>query len=494
MAPGEVRPISAGTTVTATFMSTNGLIQAVPINLALLKVAAEHIISLAPDTQTADLGSQISYTVRLTNPYATPVTYDLATEGLDGFTVGLAPSVTVPAGQTIAIPLDLTVPLTAAPITNGFEVLASTSGGVSDSVEGELTVTPHVNLLTRAVTLGLAPAEAVSGQGGSAQYLITVTNLGSVEDTYALGISGLPSGVTATFAQNTIEVPPGASNGRTIALTLTTTAGTSMGSIPFTLTATSQSDPTVTGSADGTLSVVSEGVRVSMSPESGPPGTPFVLTVVNTGSVSDTYSLALSGPAAPIARLPYDAVNLAPGASWSVPITTLTDSSAQPGTMILTATARSEWAAAVWANTSVRLTVTGDDAPPHVRKVQRFGYHAMPTTLVLTFTGPLDPATAQDAKGYKLVGLHGNRIAIKRATYDAAAMTVTLRPEHRISIHHRYTLIVKGGGPGGLTDAQGQFLAGDERLVIDSHELVLGAVTPQFLARYHIGPRKSPTA
>ncbi len=146
MAPGEVRQISDGTTVTVTFMSNSGQLQEVPIALAPVTVAAEHIISLLPDSQTADLGSETSYTVQLTNPYSTPVTYNLATEGLDGFTVGLASSVTVPAGQTVTTPLDLAIPLTSAAVTTGFEVLASTASGVSDSVEGELTVMSQVEL------------------------------------------------------------------------------------------------------------------------------------------------------------------------------------------------------------------------------------------------------------------------------------------------------------------------------------------------------------
>ena len=288
MAPGEVRQISDGTTVTATFTTATGQIQTVPISLGAVSIASEHVISLSPDAQSAELGSRSSYTVQLTNPYSIPVTYNLTTVGLDGFSVGLASSITVPAGQTVTTPLDLTIPLTSAAITNGFEVLASTTSGVSDSVEGELTVMPLVDLRTFAI-----------------------------------------------------------------------------------------------------------------SPSS------------STGS--------------------------------------------------------------------------GTDAPPHVKEVRRFGYHAMPTTLVLTFTGPLDPATAKDARNYKLIGIHGNRIAIKRAIYDSTRMTVTLRPAHRISIHHTYTLFLRSGTPGGLTDAQGQSLGSSEELLINSHELVLGAVTPQFLARYGIG-------
>ena len=185
MAPGEVRQISDGTTVKAYYTTASGQVLTVPIVLGPVTVAAEHIISLSPDTQSADLGTQAAFTVQLTNPYSTAVTYDLATVGLDGYTVDLASSVTVPAGQTVTTPLDISIPLTAASITTGFEVLATTSGGVSDSVEGELTVLPQVVLQNYAVSLGIAPKQATAGQGGSAQYVLTVTNVGSVEDTYS---------------------------------------------------------------------------------------------------------------------------------------------------------------------------------------------------------------------------------------------------------------------------------------------------------------------
>ena len=208
MAPGETRSISTGTTLQVQFTSGSGQQLQTTLTLPPVTVAAEHIISLAPGTQTVDLSSPAPFTVQLTNPSSTDVTYILSTIGLDGFTTTLAASVTVPAGQTVTTPLDINVPLTAAADMTGFEVLATTTGGGSDSVEGELTVLQQVALQTRAVSLGISPMRATAGQGTSAQYILTITNVGSIEDTYSLAVSGLPQGVTATFGQTTIDVPP----------------------------------------------------------------------------------------------------------------------------------------------------------------------------------------------------------------------------------------------------------------------------------------------
>ena len=46
---------------------------------------------------------------------------------------------------------------------------------------------------------------------------------------------------------------------------------------------------------------------------------------------------------------------------------------------------------------------------PHVTNVQRFGFHARPTTLVLRFNEALDPTRAQDVANYRIVGPAASR-------------------------------------------------------------------------------------
>jgi hypothetical protein len=114
----------------------------------------------------------------------------------------------------------------------------------------------------------------------------------------------------------------------------------------------------------------------------------------------------------------------------------------------------------------------------------RYGYHERPTTLVLTFDQALEAAAAQDSKNYRIIGPKGRIIRVKSAVYNASANTVTLHPSSRISVHYRYTLVVDGSKPGGLTNARGQLLDGTHsgepgsnlrtsltwrNLVLDSH-------------------------
>ena len=80
-------------------------------------------------------------------------------------------------------------------------------------------------------------------------------------------------------------------------------------------------------------------------------------------------------------------------------------------------------------------------------------------------SAPLDPTRAQEAIQYEIFrlgpkGRLGPPIAVKHATYDAAASVVTLDPARRLDVHDRYELVVIGSGPSGLIGTSGQSLAG----------------------------------
>ena len=199
MAPGEVRQISTGTSVTASVVTANGQQLETTLSLAPVTVAAEHIIGLNPPAQTADLGASVTYDVTLTDPLSTPVTYILAADELGDFHPGLAPTVTVNPGQTVSTPLTLTIPASEAAGTYGFMISATTPQGATDSVEGQLTVLPEVALPSQAVNLQLSPSQATVGGGTPATYTLTVTNVGDVTDTYNLVLAGsFPSGYHAS--------------------------------------------------------------------------------------------------------------------------------------------------------------------------------------------------------------------------------------------------------------------------------------------------------
>ena len=84
----------------------------------------------------------------------------------------------------------------------------------------------------------------------------------------------------------------------------------------------------------------------------------------------------------------------------------------------------------------------------NVSSVRRFGVHNQPTLVVLSFSTPLDPATAQNVFNYRIVGPTDSStpgvIPIRAAIFDAATNTVTLQLGKRLQLHHPYTLTVTG--------------------------------------------------
>jgi uncharacterized membrane protein len=357
LAPGEVRQISTGTTVTATTVLSNGQQLTTTIPLAPVVVAGEHIISLTPPAQTVERNAQATYTVELKNPLPTAETYTLSLDGLSGLTTTLAAAVPVAAGQTVDVPLQVSVPVGATVGTQVFDVLARTAEGAMDSVEGQLTVTADVVVSSLAVSLTLTPARAVVGQGAPATYTVAVTNVGDAADTYTLS-GAFPAGFTGSFMPATIVVPPGLGNTRDVQLTLTPPAGATAGDDSFSVTATSATSAAVHAMANATATVLGNGVGVTLNPPSGTPGNPFQLTVTNTGQGQDTFDLSLGGPAALVSTLATTKVTLAPGASQVVPISTTAVTFADPGALPLMGFATSETNPAVQSNARANLTIT----------------------------------------------------------------------------------------------------------------------------------------
>ncbi len=109
-----------------------------------------------------------------------------------------------------------------------------------------------------------------------------------------------------------------------------------------------------------------------------------------------------------------------------------------------------------------QVTTTG----PHVVTAQGFVTRARLSSIVLTFSGPLAPAGAQNVGNYSLFLLKKVRhshvpkqfgVPIGAASYDATASTVTLIPGKKLKAHGAYSLTVNGTG---LTDLDGNPLAG----------------------------------
>ena len=97
---------------------------------------------------------------------------------------------------------------------------------------------------------------------------------------------------------------------------------------------------------------------------------------------------------------------------------------------------------------------------PTVLNLVRLGFHAEPTTLILSFDKPLDLFRAQDLGNYKIVQVHGRPVRIGLVSYDPTDRMVTIFPRQRLNLRRSYRLTVVGTAPTGLTDTSGNLLDG----------------------------------
>ena len=81
------------------------------------------------------------------------------------------------------------------------------------------------------------------------------------------------------------------------------------------------------------------------------------------------------------------------------------------GTLVNQASASGALPDLVSSNDATSLATTVSQTAPTVVSLQRFGFHEQPTSLVLAFSEPLDPARAQDLGNYRLILIaHGGRL------------------------------------------------------------------------------------
>ena len=374
IAPGETRDMSIGTEVIATFTNSDGQQVSTTITLPPVAVTAVHILDLEPASQTVERAAGTTYDVLITNPLDTSETFTLRTIGLNGLDVTLAPSVTVPPGQTVTETLTVGVPAGFPEGNRIFSVQAETATGGSDTVDGQLVIQggdpgssggsdppPEISLGELALDIAIKPVQPIAGQGTPATYQVIVTNVGSETDTYTLS-GAFPASFTGAFATTSVEVPPGLGNFREVVLTITPPPNTTPGDFSFTVTATSTSDGAVSDDATGTGTVVGNGVQVALSPASGGPGTTFEMMVTNTGRVADTFTLSLGGPGAVFATLETETLSLGINEVGIVPIPTTAVDSALPGTLALTAVATSQGNTAIHDHDTATLTIAAVQA------------------------------------------------------------------------------------------------------------------------------------
>jgi uncharacterized repeat protein (TIGR01451 family) len=159
------------------------------------------------------------------------------------------------------------------------------SGGVQRSMAGSMeafVVKLNLNSAQQDFSLSVTPGSQPVTAGSSIAYTVTAAGTNGFSGTIGFSVSGLPSGVTASFA------PPSVSGSGSSTLTISTTSGVSSGTSPLTVSASS---PSVSHNASVSLVVNTAPLApspTSVSPNGGSGSKQtFVLTFSDSNGVAD---------------------------------------------------------------------------------------------------------------------------------------------------------------------------------------------------------------
>jgi len=296
-------------------------------------------ISASPTSKTIVQGGSGTSTITITSLNNFNSAVSLSITGLPTGTTGtFSPtSVTPPAGGSATSTLTINVGASTATGTYTLTV-TGTGGGKTHSVQISLTVTAAPDF-----SISASPSSLTIVQGESGTSTITITSANGFNSAVSLSISGLPTGVTASFSPTSVTPPPDGS--ATSTLTINVDASTATGTYQLTVTGTSGTlEHSVTVSLTVTAPAVPD-FSISASPTSltiirGNSGT-STITVTSLNGFSEAVSLSISGaPTGVTATLSPTSVTPPPDGSATSALTVSVDATAPTGsfTLIVTGT------------------------------------------------------------------------------------------------------------------------------------------------------------
>ncbi len=391
----------------------------------------------------------------------------------------------VDSGQAIAVDSAGNIYVTGHASPGNFPIqnaLQSTQGGGAGDAFIAKFAFGQGQVTTSADTTTLRSSQSSSTLGQMVTFTASVAP--------AAGTTATPTG-TVSFEEGTTVLG-------------TATLGTS-GTATFSVASLAAGSHTITAAYGGDANfATSSGTTVEAVSQAGSTtalaASPSTSTAGQTVTFTATVTPESGSTATPTGTVTFeDGTSVLGTATLNDGVATFALASLAVGSHTITAAYGGD---ANFAATSGVTTVTVNAPPvtsdgPRLTGVQRFGIHAMPTTLVLTFDQPLDPGSAEDVRNYVILDPSGHRIRISRAVLDPTRLTVTLHPEQRISIHDPYQLIVNGAGPRAVSNMSGQPLDSEDagqpgtsdHVVLTWRQLVLGDVSEAFRIRYGIVPK-----
>jgi large repetitive protein len=336
------------------------------------------------------------------------------------------------AGFTGATAVDFgSIPATSFTIVSDVTMTAVSPAGtgvvnVTVTGPGGTSVASNDDVFTYAPVITLVSPASGPSNGGT---VVTITGT-SLANVLAVFFGSTPATTLVSDSATQIQVvSPASSVFGAVNIVVETAGGTSPLTVAdqFVYTSAGVAVPRVTG----------------ISPKFGPPTGGNVVTITGSGFDFNTPVSVFFGTTAATGITVINAntvTAVSPAGSGTVDVTAVT-----LGGQSLTSTAD-------------LFTYVVDG--PRVTDVQRFGFHAQPTFLVIDFNGPLEPAPAQRTSNYQLVGPSGRRIKVTSAKFNAKTDAVTLALGQRLTLSNTYRLTINGVPPSGLTNPDGVFLDG----------------------------------
>lgn len=231
------------------------------------------------------------------------------------------------------------------------------------------------------------PRTAIPGE--LLTHVFTVTNTGTLADTYTLSLT-LPPGWAALPLNGALSL--GAGEWARVFVTVIIPVGAEAGTYRVTLRATSVNDPTVTAAADGIVDVLPR-VRAAVEivrVDRALPGTEAVHTIRirNLGNVADTYRISAFASPGWTTRVSPPELTVLPGAQREAAVSVLIPRTAPPGSSYrvrveVTSQTDPSWTQTVWISAFV--------APAAPDQVRVDLYPELPLTLGLSLTKTGNP-------------------------------------------------------------------------------------------------------
>jgi hypothetical protein len=369
-----IAPVN-GFTATVSF-SASGLPTGVTASFAAGTVADTEVLTLTASSSAPVTSSPVTVTIKgISASISETTTVAVSVKAPPSFTLSASPmSVSVPQGGTgtstitvlpaggfsaavtysaTGLPTGVTASFAAGtlPDTEVLTLTASSSAAVTSSpatvtIKGTSASLSATTTVALSVTTALPPGFSLSAsptsvsvaQGGTGTSTITVAPVGGFAETVAFAASGLPSGVTASFAAGTAS--------DTEVLTLTATTSAAVISTPATVT--------ITGTSGSLTETTTVSLTITNEPSFGPsPGTGSASITVtagattgNTATISVVGTYGFSGTVALTCAVTTSitSVNDAPTCSLSPTSVTISGATAQTSTLsaITTAATSSE--------------------------------------------------------------------------------------------------------------------------------------------------------